>query len=62
MRPGPLLRRGRIRIAPLEALNPYRLRYGVSAPPLLKVEEDNLVEGELVEAYLHARSVKNYDR
>lgn len=49
-------------LAPLEALNPYRRRYGDAAPPLLKIEDDNLHQDGLVEAFLHARSVKNYDR
>lgn len=47
----------------LEPLNPYRDTDGKHAPPLLKIEDDNLDnDGRLVQAYLHARSTKNYDR
>ena len=49
-------------LAPLEALNPFRARHGDQAPRLLKLEADNLKDGEQVVAYLHARSTKNYDR
>lgn len=46
----------------LEVLNPFRDQ-GDSRPPLLKIEADNIdQDGALREAYLHARSTKNYDR
>jgi hypothetical protein len=49
-------------LEPIEQLNPFRSRYGDRGPRLLKLEADNLEDGEQVEAYLHARSTKNYDR
>ena len=49
-------------LEPLEGLNPFRERHGGRAPRLLKLEADNLQDGEQVAAYLHARSTKNYDR
>lgn len=49
-------------VAPIETLNPYPPRPGRERPRLLKIEADNLDADRLVNAYLHARSAKNYDR
>lgn len=46
----------------LEALNPYTADHG-QPPRLLKIEADNIdPDGLPREAFLHARSTKNYDR
>jgi hypothetical protein len=47
----------------LETINPYPASGPQGRPGLLKIEADNIDQvGTLREAYLHARSTKNYDR